>query len=121
MIMMPVFSQHLPANNSRSAINIGMVDFSCEIYFWRLLWVVIGELDVEGESAAFVRGVVKAMEGTDPFEDIAVFEVDVVALCGTFAQALELFLEAFFGRCHDSGVEFERGKVKRENKQIILK
>ena len=121
MIMMPVFSQHLPANNPRSAINIGMVDFSCEIYFWRLLWVVIGELDVEGESAAFVRGVVKAMEGADPFEDIAVFEVDVVALCGTFAQALELFLEAFFGRCHDSGVEFERGKVKRENKQIILK
>lgn len=120
MIMMPVFSQHLPANNPRSAINIGMVDFSCEIYFWRLLWVVIGELDVEGESAAFVRGVVKAMEGADPFKDIAVFEVDVVALCGTFAQALELFLEAFFGRRHDSEVSFERDKVKLENKKKIL-
>jgi hypothetical protein len=46
-----------------------------------------------------------------------VFEVDVVALCGTFAQALELFLEAFFGRRHDSEVSFERDKVKLENKK----
>jgi hypothetical protein len=52
------------------------------------------------------------MEGADPFEDIAVFEVDVVALCGTFAQALELFLKALFGRRHDSEVNFERSKLK---------
>ena len=86
-----------------------MVDFGHEVDFGRLLWVVFGELYVKGEITAFVGGIIKAVESADPFEDVAMFELDVIAVSWTFSQALEFLFEAFLGVRHDSQVMFVSG------------